>query len=181
MIRSPIIIFYSIFFLMNNINAKILYDFTKEDRFKGWSVVDDDVMGGMSSGALALDEDGNGIFYGYVSLRNYGGFSSIRCDIKKKDISDFSFLILKVRGDNRYYQFRLRSSYYDRHVYVKEFYAKSDWQEIKIPLNSMRPQFRGMKLNMENFSGNSIVEFGILIGNKVEEDFVLLIDNIYLQ
>lgn len=38
-----------------------------------------------------------------------------------------------------------------------------------------------MKLNMENFSGKSIVEFGILIGNKVEEDFVLLIDTIYLQ
>jgi len=166
---------------VNNISAKILYDFNKEDRFKGWSVVDDVVMGGVSSGSLALDEDGNGVFYGYVSLRNYGGFSSVRCDIKKIDISDFSFLVLKVRGDNRYYQFRIRSSYYDRHVYVKEFYAKSDWQEIKIPLNSMIPQFRGMKLNMENFSGKSIVEFGILIGNKVEEDFVLLIDTIYLQ
>ena len=159
----------------------VLYDFHIDSSLRGWNVVDDGVMGGRSLGNLSLNEDGHGLFNGYVSLRNYGGFSSIRCDIKKKDISDFSFLILKVRGDNRYYQFRLRSSYYDRHVYVKEFYAKSDWQEIKIPLNSMRPQFRGMKLNMENFSGNSIVEFGILIGNKVEEDFVLLIDNIYLQ
>lgn len=100
--RSPIIIFYFIIFLVNNISAKILYDFNKEDRFKGWSVVDDVVMGGVSSGSLALDEDGNGVFYGYVSLRNYGGFSSVRCDIKKIDISDFSFLVLKVRGDNRY-------------------------------------------------------------------------------
>ena len=179
--RLPISIFFSIFFLMNSLNSKTLYNFKKEDRFKGWSVVDDVVMGGRSSGTLVIDEDGYGIFYGYISLRNNGGFSSIRCDIKKIDIKEYNYLILKIKGDNKKYQFRVKSSYYDRHSYVKEFFASDVWSEVKIPLESMRPQFRGMRLNMRNFSGDSIVQFGILVGNKVEEDFMLMIDSIYLK
>ena len=54
--------------MMDSLSSKTLYDFKKKDRFKGWSVVDDDVMGGRSSGALVLDEDGHGIFYGYISV-----------------------------------------------------------------------------------------------------------------
>ena len=42
--------------MMDSLSSKTLYDFKKKDRFKGWSVVDDDVMGGRSSGALVLDE-----------------------------------------------------------------------------------------------------------------------------
>ena len=179
--RLAFIIFYSIIFLINTISPKTLYDFTREDRFEGWSVVDDVVMGGRSSGALVLDEDGHGIFYGYVSLRNNGGFSSIRCDIKKIDVRDYNYLVLKIKGDNKKYQFRVKSSYYDRHSYVKEFFASDVWSEIKIPLESMRPQFRGMRLNMGKFSGDFIVQFGILIGNKIEEDFMLMIDSIYLR
>ena len=45
----------------------------------------------------------------------------------------------------------------------------------------MKPQFRGRKLRMNNFNERSIVEIGILIGNKVEEEFTLFIDNIALE
>ena len=52
---------------------------------------------------------------------------------------------------------------------------------MKIKINSMEPKFRGRKLNMRNFDDNSFVELGILIGNKVEEDFSLIIDHILLK
>ena len=45
----------------------------------------------------------------------------------------------------------------------------------------MKPQFRGRKLRMGNFNETSIVEIGILIGNKIEEDFTLFIDSISLE
>ena len=45
----------------------------------------------------------------------------------------------------------------------------------------MKPQFRGRKLRMRNFNSDSIVEFGILIGNKVNEEFSLLIDYIAFE
>ena len=163
---------------INKSNTKTLYDFTDKNNLKSWSIVDDVVMGGRSSGSLNLDTNGNGSFNGRVSLENYGGFSSIRCRVKNLDLSDNSLIVLKVFGDNKVYQLRIKSKYYDRHVYVKNFYAKDEWQEIEIPLDSMEPYFRGRKLNMNNFEDNSIVEFGILIGNKVNEDFSLLIDYI---
>ena len=45
----------------------------------------------------------------------------------------------------------------------------------------MRPQFRGRKLNMSNFNNRSIEEIGILIGNKTEEEFRLIIDYLILK
>ena len=166
---------------MKNADAKILYDFQNKKNISDWIVVDDVVMGGRSIGSLSVDKEGNGLFSGYISLKNYGGFSSIRYRSKRLDINEFEYIVLKIFGDNNYYQLRIKSSYYDRHVYVKQFYAKDEWQEVKIKINSMEPQFRGRKLNMRNFDDNSFVELGILIGNKVEEDFSLIIDHILLK
>ena len=45
----------------------------------------------------------------------------------------------------------------------------------------MAPQLRGRRLNMRKFNDNSFVELGILIGNKVEEEFSLVIDHILLK
>ena len=64
------------------LEAEVIFDFKKNTSIRDWRVVDDGVMGGISAGQLRLDEQGNGIFYGYVSLENYGGFSSLR--LRKK-------------------------------------------------------------------------------------------------
>ena len=57
----------------------------------------------------------------------------------------------------------------------------NEWQDVTIPLRSMEPQFRGQRLRMNNFNHNTIVEFGILIGNKVEEYFSLQINNLRIE
>ena len=173
-------LFYLNIVLCTTIHAKKIYDFNKEQNIRDWQVVDDVVMGGRSLGSFTLDENGNGLFNGFISLDNYGGFSSIRL-WKEEKVDNYQYIVMKVFGDNKLYQLRIRSSYYDRHVYVKEFFAKNEWSEIKIALNSMQPQFRGRKLRMRNFNSDSIVEIGILIGNKVEEKFSLLIDYISLK
>ena len=58
--------------------AEVLYDFSENSSLRYWSVVDDGVMGGVSQGSLRINYEGHGVFSGYVSLENYGGFSSIR-------------------------------------------------------------------------------------------------------
>ena len=98
----------------------MIFDFKKNTSIRDWRIVDDGVMGGISAGQLGLDEQGNGVFYGYVSLENYGGFSSLRLR-KKIAINGYSKILIKVYGDNKVYQLRVRSSYRDRHVYVKNF------------------------------------------------------------
>jgi hypothetical protein len=49
-----------------------------------------------------------------------------------------------------------------------------------IPLNEFVAQFRGRRLNKVNFNYDQIDEFGILIGNKRNEEFKLEIINIEL-
>ncbi len=161
--------------------AKTLYDFSDKSSLRYWSVIDDGVMGGNSKGALRINYEGHGVFTGYVSLENYGGFSSIRYRPRNITIKDFKYISIRLFGDDKYYQLRIKADYYDRHVYVKQFFALSKWQEIIIPLKEMEPSFRGRKLNMDYFNDNSIVEIGFLIGNKVEEDFTLIIDKISLK
>ncbi len=43
-------------------NGKIIYDFSSKNKLKGWNIVDDNVMGGWSSGSLRLDSKGKGLF-----------------------------------------------------------------------------------------------------------------------
>ena len=174
----PILLFLP---MITKSEGKMIYDFNVDSSFRNWEIVDDGVMGGRSSGLLKKNKDGHGQFSGYISLENYGGFSSVRLRTKSISVNDYDYIVIKVLGDNKFYQLRIKSSPYDRHVYVKKFYAKNEWQEIAIPLNSMQPQFRGRRLRMRNFRGDSIIEVGMLVGNKVEENFSIIIDSIKLR
>ena len=43
---------------------------------QNWSIVNDDVMGGISKSNLSMNDKNNLIFSGYLSLENNGGFAS---------------------------------------------------------------------------------------------------------
>ena len=181
MLLKTIRLFTVIQFSVLFVKAEIIYDFSENSNLRNWRVIDDGVMGGRSQGSLRINFEGHGVFSGFVSLENYGGFSSIRYNTTPINVIGYDYISIKVFGDNKEYQLRIKSDYYDRHVYSKPFFAKNEWQEISIPLGKMKPQFRGRKLRMSNFNERSIVEIGILIGNKVEEDFTLFIDSISLE
>lgn len=66
-----------------------LFDFVSDDSLAGWSVVNDTVMGGVSSGQLSL-VDGALIFSGELSLDNNGGFASVRSPLIDSSISESS-------------------------------------------------------------------------------------------
>ncbi len=155
-----------------------LFKFDKDCDLSAWQVVDDRVMGGLSQGAISLNEDGNAVYNGHVTTRNNGGFSSLRCRFEAKDVSKYSKFRLKVKGDGKRYQFRVKSGEIDRHSYIHYFETTGELQEIEINFADMYPTFRGRELDMANFSGEQIVEMAFLIGNKKEQDFVLEIDEI---
>ena len=179
--------FFKILFLfkcsvfLSMVEAKIIYDFSRTENLDGWHVVDDGVMGGRSKGKLKIKNGDTGVFSGKISLDNYGGFSSIRYYLGKLNVKKNKYVTIILSGDNKYYQLRIRSSRNDRHVYTKKFFAKDGWQEIRIPLDSMEPYFRGQRLRMSNFDKKYISEIGFLIGNKVRENFELKIRSIILE
>ena len=136
-------------------------------------MVDDVVMGGKSTGNFELNKDGHAVFYGYVSLENYGGFSSVRTRFKAKEIGNHTKVVIRLKGDGKDYQFRIKSSPRDYFSYIKPFETSGEWQEIEIPLASLYPSFRGRTLDLPNFDAKSFEEIAFLIANKKEEKFNL--------
>ena len=96
----------SLFFM----TTTTLFDFNKSSNLKYWRIVDDVVMGGRSSGNFEINSNGHGKFSGEVSLKNNGGFSSLRYNFKTKDVSEYSTIMLRIKGDGHNYQFRVKTS-----------------------------------------------------------------------
>jgi len=155
-----------------------LFDFSESADISGWEIVDDVVMGGRSNGTFYLSPAGNGVFSGKVSLENNGGFSSVRYDLNGLDMEAYDTFLLKVKGDGKRYQFRVKTGKYDRQSYISYFETTGEWQEIAIPMHEMVPTFRGMRLNMENYPGKKLDQVSFLIGNSRPEGFRLEIDEI---
>ncbi|TAG06633.1 MAG: CIA30 family protein [Cytophagia bacterium] len=160
---------------------KEIYTFSTQTNIKEWRIVNDGVMGGISKSSLVLTESGNGQFSGHVSLENNGGFASIQLDTKIKLTEEDKFVVLRIKGDGKGYELRLKgkSSQYESYVY--QFATSGEWQMLKLPIGEFYPQFRGQQLNIPNFNFSNIAQVSFLIANKEEEDFKLLIDWIGLE
>jgi NADH dehydrogenase [ubiquinone] 1 alpha subcomplex assembly factor 1 len=158
-----------------------LYTFSKQTNVSDWRIVNDGVMGGVSSSSLLLTEAGHGRFFGHVSLDYNGGFASIQLDKTVKRPADKKFIVLRVKGDGKAYEFRLKGASSQYESYVKQFTTTGEWETITLAISDFYPQFRGRKLNMPNFNFSSIEQMSFLIANKQEEDFELLIDWIGLE
>ena len=167
--------------MLITMNTLVIFDFTKEADLKNWNVVNDTVMGGVSNGKMGKDAVGNALFEGHVSLDNNGGFTSVRYDAGKIKLQGYSKFLIMLKGDGKAYQFRAKTNSKDYYAYVYSFETTGNWQTIEIPFSSMVPSFRGQLLNMANFPGDYMEEIGILIGNKIAEDFKIAIDNITVQ
>lgn len=158
-----------------------IFDFNSKSNLENWVIVDDVVMGGKSSGTFKLNDQGHGVFEGSISLDNNGGFSSLRYRFEKVQIENSTKISLKLRGDGKNYQFRVKTNSGDYYSYILPFSTTGEWQEIEIALKDMYPSFRGRKLDQPNFSANQLEEITFLIGNKKPENFKLLIDRIELK
>lgn len=170
-----------IILVLSSMLSHQIFDFNKNSDLQNWLIVDDVVMGGRSSGSFTLNDDGHGVFQGKVSLENNGGFSSIRYQCPTTQIKDYTRIVLRLKGDGKDYQFRVKANSSDYYSYISSFSTTGKWENIEILLEDMYPSFRGRSLELPNFSSNTIEEIRFLIGNKKQENFKLLIDKIALQ
>jgi NADH dehydrogenase [ubiquinone] 1 alpha subcomplex assembly factor 1 len=162
--------------LLSSIDMKKIYTFSTQSNIKEWRIVNDDVMGGISESVMKLTKEGHGKFSGHVSLDNYGGFASVQMNTDIDLAKENKFIVLRVKGDGKRYEFRLKGDFRQQQSYVHQFATSGAWETIKLPINQFYPQFRGQILNMPNFNFESIAQVSFLIANKQEEDFELLID-----
>lgn len=159
----------------------LLYLFDSDANLSKWSIVDDVVMGGKSNGKLYLDDDGKGVFAGEVSLENNGGFSSAKYKFRKKDVSGFDKIIIKVKGDGKRYQIRVKSAVEDDASYIQHFETNGSWETLSFNFKDLQPWYRGNRLDQPNYPGKQMEEVSFMIANKKEEDFKLFLDRIELN
>lgn len=158
-----------------------LFNFTADSDISNWKIVDDVVMGGRSDGNFKINKEGYGEYTGEISLKNNGGFSSLRYYFEPINTERYSKFVIRVKGDGKPYQFRVKNKRSNRYSYIFEFETTNDWQTIEIPFSQMYASFRGRVLDIPNFNGDEMEEIAFLIGNKKEERFKLLIDTISLK
>ncbi len=171
----------SVMLLSATMSPTVIFDFNKKSNVKDWVIVVDGVMGGRSSGTFELNDDGFGVFEGSISLENNGGFSSLRYKFPKTVTKEFTKMVIKLKGDGKNYQFRIKTNSGDYYSYIATFSTSGEWEEIEISLKDMYPGYRGRKLDQPNFASDYMEEIMFLIGNKKEESFKLLLDNIELK
>ena len=154
-------------------------DFKDEVGDVQWRSVNDGVMGGLSKGSSYLTEAGNRIFRGEISLRNNGGFSSIRTFGGEYNLSAYEGVIVKVRGDGRKYYFTSRANNRSRVAFWAPIQTKAgEWTTHKIPFStfyatSFGRKLRGLKLNSEN-----ITSFGLMLYDKNDGEFNIEVESI---
>ena len=153
----------------------MLEDFSENDLLS-WNIVDDTVMGGRSRGSFKINNN-IGEFKGYLSLANNGGFSSVRA-YYPYDLIGISSITLRVKGDGRKYNFRVRTNKNSWASYSHSFPTESNtWQEITLNIQDFFPTYRGYNVqNVQRLSELLIREIGIMISDKNEGNFALMID-----
>jgi len=172
---------FLLIFSFSNPSAMLLFDFDSKTNIQQWTVVNDGVMGGLSKGTIKINENGHALFSGNVLLENNGGFSSIRHRFAKKELSPFQKIVLRVKGDGKTYQFRVKTNSTDYYSYTYSFKTSGKWETIEIPFSEMVPSFRGRRVNLPNYPGEVAEEIALLIGNDKQEVFALEIDKIEVQ
>jgi len=168
----------TLFFTMNtNAADKIIFDFQTVTNPAAWQVVNDDVMGGMSSSSWRLT-DGTAVFQGEVSLANNGGFASVRSLPESHGLAGGDTFSIRARGDGQRYKFTARmDGSFDRAIYQAVFTTKKDeWEEHRLPLKEFVPSFRGRVLAGEPpLDPAGVVSVGFLIADKQAGPFRLAI------
>ncbi len=158
---------------------KMVVDFSVPGEINRWFIVNDGVMGGLSRSQISRTQGNTAIFQGNVSLENYGGFASVRTLPRTYNLTDYSSLIIRVKGDGKRYQFRVRTDdQFDGIGYRSHFTTKADtWITVRILFSEFVPTFRGRVLtDAPPLAPDQIRQIGFLIADKQEGPFRLEID-----
>lgn len=158
----------------NALGETVLFDFAQPTNAM-WQVVNDDVMGGVSTSRFELTNS-VAVFRGVVSLENNGGFASVRTLPTRFAVRDATEFVLRVRGDGRRYKFTARmDAKFDGPLYQVVFTThKDEWQEVRLPLKDFVPTFRGRTLIGEPpLSAAKVSSVGFLISDQQAGPFRL--------
>ncbi len=160
------------------LQAGLLFDFKQPttDLSQTWGALDDVVMGGVSSSTLKFQGQA-ALFTGKVSTANSGGFASVRTRNFEPpmNLSDYTGLELRVKGDGQRYKFLVRDSEtWDSMAYAYSFdTTANEWITVRIPFTDMTPVLRAKTVpNAPPLNTNRICALQLML-SKFEYDGAL--------
>ncbi len=160
--------------LLGSATAATIFEFNAKETT--WYLRNDSVMGGISKSQIAF-RGGLLEFTGRVRLENGGGFSGIRSVGGRYELSDFSSLVLRVRGDGKRYGLQLGMDVNSRITYRMMFNTVAGkWTEIRLPFKSFRAMRSGEFIRAAALDTSRIAFFGLTFGNGQAERFKLELD-----
>jgi hypothetical protein len=154
---------------------RMITDFTSDSLDLGWYVQNDNVMGGRSKGDFEQTQ-GELIFAGSTNT-NGGGFSSIRTQPFRLDLSSHNGIRLRLKGDGRRYIWQLQTNarWRGRRIsYWADFETRAgELSTVNIPFSRFFPQFQGYKLDGPKLDPGQITEMGLYIYDQQDGPFEL--------
>ena len=146
---------------------EIIYSFSS-DSYRHWQFVSDGVMGGLSTGKLTFEKDGEvdfGRLTGDVTTKNNGGFIQFRANVSFDKTGDQGQMIKGVRltgrgnGAKYFIHFRTSDNRRPSDYYSAEFQTGLEWNSIELPFSKFK---RSRFDNSILLSGNKIQSMGVV-------------------
>jgi len=153
----------------------ILFDFSAVTNASAWQIVNDEVMGGVSTSSFGVT-NGIAAFRGEVSLENNGGFASVRSPLVRHELAGCEAFVIRVRGDGQRYKLTARTDRsFDSTLYQVVFATRQgEWAEHRLPMKNFIATFRGrVRADAPALDPAKIISMGFLISDKQEGPFKL--------
>jgi monofunctional biosynthetic peptidoglycan transglycosylase len=141
-----------------------LLDFSSSDVVQTFRVINDAVMGGVSTSRLGAT-GGAMVFEGEVSLENNGGFASFRGPVRFPARS--AALLVTVRGDGQRYKLTLKlDDSTSTPQYQAAFVAPREWQTLRFEAADFAASYRGRAVAAPRLELGAVRQFGLLISDR---------------
>lgn len=141
-----------------------LLDFSRPDVLRDLRIVNDAVMGGISTSRLGQTSAGLR-FDGEVSLANNGGFASFRGPVRVPEGSNG--LLATVRGDGQRYKLILKlDGGTGTSQYQAGFVAPREWQTLRFVPGDFSAGFRGRAVAAPVVRLVDVQYLGVLISDR---------------
>ena len=154
--------------------CRTLADFSSEAEVERWQVVNDGVMGGLSRGRIAPQDEAMR-FWGSINT-NGGGFSSIRHRLDRGELDGASHVRVTMQGDGRAYQLSLRSnaSMFGRSVAFRGTLkpeGEGEWKVATVALADLEPSIFGRRVPAGPFDPAAARSVGFILADGKDGAF----------
>ncbi|MEM8559477.1 MAG: CIA30 family protein [Bacteroidota bacterium] len=161
-------------------SPRVLTDFTEDGLAERWIAVNDNVMGGRSTGGPTFTES-TLVFAGATNTTG-GGFSSTRTP-SDYDMAGYAGIELRYRADGRTYELDMQNGERDRGFPVAyrasfETEASEDWQTVRLPFSAFRATRFGEVIDDRQLDPATVRTLGLYIFDGQDGPFEIEVDQI---